>query len=58
MSIYVRRPKVGDVIEWRTGPVEVRRVFRDGVKLEVYDALGRDWTIERAESGWWTRNVA
>ena len=51
----VRQPRRGDQLDTRYGAVTVTRVYARGLRLEVTDRLGRDWSIERAEHGWWSR---
>ena len=51
----VRQPRRGDELDTRYGRVTVSQVYARGVRLEVSDRLGRDWSIERGEHGWWSR---
>ena len=51
----MRQPRRGDQLDTRYGRVTVSRVYARGLRLEVTDRLGRDWSIERAEHGWWSR---
>lgn len=52
---YVRMPRVGDVISYRTGPALVTAVRLHGLALSVVDGLGRHWDAERAVTGTWVR---
>lgn len=52
----IKRPKVGQVLATsRYGLVTVTGVSREGVALTVRDRQHRDWTIGRAQNGWWVR---
>ena len=51
-----RRPQVGDLLDVPVGyETVVEQVHEHGVRVDVWDRLGRDFSVARAPHGRWTR---
>lgn len=54
---YVRRPRVGEWVEGRTGPERVVAVNRDGTRITTVDRLGRTAIAVRVPVGYYRRTA-
>jgi len=55
MRDLIKRPTVGDTLDWAHGPGVVLEVGVNGRRVKVRDRIGRPWWTERAGHGHWVR---
>lgn len=53
----IKRPKVGDTLDWAHGPGKVLEVSGNGQQVRILDRIDRRWTITRVPGGHWVRLV-
>jgi hypothetical protein len=51
----IKQPRVGDVLaNGCSYPTTVTRVYRQGLRIDVRDRLGRPWEFHRHPDGHWS----
>lgn len=53
----IKRPKVGDTLDWAHGPGRVLEVSQNGRSVRILDRIDRRWTITREPGGHWVRTA-
>lgn len=53
----IKRPSVGDTLDWAHGPGRVLEVSGNGQQIRITDRINRRWTITRAPGGHWVRLI-
>lgn len=51
----IKQPRKGDLLaNGCSYPTRVTRVYREGLRIDVVDRLGREWEFHRHPEGWWS----
>lgn len=53
----IKRPNVGDTLDWAHGPGRVLEVGANGQSVRILDKIDRRWTIAREPGGHWVRTA-